>query len=195
MEIKKFKNIHKLQYAEARAHLQTGDLFLCSGNHIISDLIKKFSNSMFSHVGMILRWNDRILLFESVEDDGVRVIPLSQYVFNFENSEKPYSGRLFIGRHRALHSNNFDQNHLNEMFGKAADLLNKKYDKNEIAHIVSRIALGRAKHKDNEAYMCSEYVDVCFKHIGIHFNRESSGFIFPGHIAKDEQVDGLFEIV
>jgi hypothetical protein len=192
---KKFNNIRKLSYRQARRHLKTGDLLFCSGDHIVSELIKKFSNSMFSHCGIILCWNDRILLLESVEDDGVRVIPFSQYVNNFENSKKPYSGRLYIGRLRTLHSPNFNKRKIDKMLGKAADMLNRKYDKNEITKIISRIALGLAKHEDNEEYICSEFVDECFKHIGIKFDREKSGFIFPEHIAKDDKLDALFEII
>jgi hypothetical protein len=195
MGTSKFNNMIKLNYQEAKMHLKTGDILFCSGDHIISSLIKRFSNSVVSHVGIIMRWNNRILLFESVEDDGVRIIPFSQYVYNYENSKKPYSGKLYIGRHSTLHSPSFDKNDLKRMLGKAADLLNKKYDKNEVSKMISRIALGIAQHEDNEEFICSEYVDVCFKHIGIEFDRDDSGFIFPEHIAKDRNIKALFEVV
>jgi hypothetical protein len=81
------------------------------------------------------------------------------------------------------------------MLGKAADLLNSKYDKNEVTKIISRIALGISKHEDDKEYICSEFVDACFKHIDIHFDRDESGFILPEHIAKDVNVKALFEVV
>jgi hypothetical protein len=191
----KFNNLRRIPYSKARDYLRTGDLLFCSGDHIISKLIKKVSNSSISHVGIIVTWNNRILLLESVEDDGVRIIPFSQYVNNYENSKKPYAGKLYIGRHRSLHSPTFNQADIKTMLGKAADLLNKKYDKNEVTKIISRIALGFSSHEDDEEYICSEFVDVCFKHIGIVFDRDKSGFIFPEHIAKNENVKALFEVV
>ncbi|OZM56633.1 hypothetical protein CIB95_10435 [Lottiidibacillus patelloidae] len=191
----KFNNLRKIPYLKARDYLRTGDILFCSGEHIVSKLIRKFSNSNISHVGIIVKWNSRVLLLESVEDDGVRIIPFSQYVNNYENSKKPYAGKLYIGRHRTLHAPTFNKEDLREMLGKAADLLNRKYDKNEITKIISRIALGLSSHKDDDEYICSEFVDICFDHIGIKFDRDKSGFIFPEHIAKDENVKALFEVI
>jgi hypothetical protein len=191
----KFNNVRKVSYSKAREYLRTGDILFCSGDHIVSKLIRKFSNSSISHVGFILKWNNRILLFESVEDDGVRVVPFSQYINNYENSNKPYDGKLYLGRHKALHSPTFRNEDLRRMFGKAADLLNSKYDKNEVTKIISRIALGISKHEDDEQYICSEFVDTCFKHIGINFERDETGFILPEHIARDNSIKPLFEVI
>jgi hypothetical protein len=80
------------------------------------------------------------------------------------------------------------------MLGKAADILNRKYDVDEIAEMLARLTLGLGAHKDDDAYICSEFVDVCFKEIGIHFPRDARGFIFPEHIAADDKVQALFEI-
>ncbi|WP_028403433.1 YiiX/YebB-like N1pC/P60 family cysteine hydrolase [Ectobacillus panaciterrae] len=190
----KFNNLKKMSYQNARMNINTGDILLCSGNHLISELIKQFSNSIFSHVGFIFIWNERILVMESVEDDGVRIVPLSHYLYNYENSQKPYDGTLYIGRHQALDAPEFDHESINKMLGKAADLLNLNYDKDEIAKILSRIVLGVTKHVDNNEYICSEFVDVCFKQIGIEFPRDSTGFIYPEHIAADPYVNPLFQI-
>lgn len=81
------------------------------------------------------------------------------------------------------------------MLGKAADTLNKKYDKDEITKIIARITIGLGKHGDNDAYICSEFDDNCFREIGIVFPRDSRGFIFPEHIAADASLEALFEIV
>ncbi len=190
MGTRKFEGLKKVHYPDVRNDMLTGDIFLASGNHAISKMIEHFSDSMFSHVGFVFKWNARVLILESVEDDGVRAVPMSHYLGDFENSGKPYDGRLFLARHRA----ELDADKLNQMLGKAADSLNKRYDKDEIAQILARVTIGLGRHSDNDAYICSEFVDICFREIGIDFPRDSRGFIFPEHIAADENVSALFEI-
>ena len=64
------------------------------------------------------------------------------------------------------------------MFGKAVDLLNRNYDKDEIAKIVARIGLGIGRHRNDKEYICSEFVDECFKELEIKLSRDRAGFIF-----------------
>ena len=189
--VNKFENLEKKKYEDIRADIRTGDIFFASGNYPISRIIRHFSKSMFSHVGFTFVWNSRVLLLESVEDDGVRATPLSQYVKDYENSGKPYDGRLFLGRYDGT----LDTEKVNVMLGLAADKLNKKYDKDEIAKILARVTIGVGQHGENDAYICSELVDICFKEIGINFPRDERGFIFPEHIASDANVFPLFEII
>lgn len=191
MGTRKFADLEKKHYHDIRADIQTGDIFFCSGNYPISRMIEHFSDSMFSHVGFIFTWNSRVLLLESVEDDGVRAVPLSQYVNDYENSGEPYHGRLFLARH----STPPDAEKVSRMLAKAVDSLNKKYDKDEIAKILARVTIGLEKHEDDEAYICSEFVDICFREIGIIFPRDEKGFIFPEHIAADVNVTPLFELI
>ncbi|MGZ0019107.1 YiiX/YebB-like N1pC/P60 family cysteine hydrolase [Nitrosomonas sp. wSCUT-2] len=191
MGTKKFEGLERKAYLQIRNSIQTGDIFFASGNYPVSRIIEHFSDSMFSHVGFVFTWNERVLLLESVEDDGVRMVPLSHYLSDYENSGEPYNGRLFLGRYNAA----FDAANINRMLGKAADTLNKKYDKDEISKIIARITIGLGKHGDNDAYICSEFVDICFREIGIVFPRDSRGFIFPEHIAADANVQPLYEIV
>lgn len=190
MGTKKFEGLDKKRYNDVRQDICTGDIFLASGNYAISRMIAHFSDSMFSHVGFVFTWKTRILVLESVEDDGVRAVPMSQYVSDYENSGEPYNGRLFL----AKYNTSLDTNKVNLMLGKAADSLNKKYDKEEIARILARVTIGLGKHSDNNAYICSEFVDICFKEVGIVFPRDPTGFIFPEHIAADVNVTPKFEI-
>jgi hypothetical protein len=191
MGTKKFEGLPLSEYEDVRASLRTGDIFLTAGNYPISRMIEHFSGSMFSHVGFIFTWESRVLLLESVEDDGVRAVPLRQYVNDYECSAGGYDGRLFVGRHSARLS----KTKLDALLGSAADVLNRKYDQAEIAAILARVTLGEGRHTDNNAYICSEFVDLCFSSIGIGFAHDAqSGFIFPEHIAADRAVRPLYEI-
>ena len=72
------KEIGKLKvtpYSEVRDKLETGDLVFCSGKYAISGIIRYFSKSMFSHVGIIYRDTnlDRVLILEAEIIYGVRL--------------------------------------------------------------------------------------------------------------------------
>jgi hypothetical protein len=192
MGTSKFTGVKQLSYELAREEIKTGDILLCSGRYLVSELIKKASDSIFSHVGLLCYWNDRVVVLESVEDDGVRTVPLSHYLYNYENSKKKYNGELYIARHQAVGDPNFNKDKIKRMLGKAVDLLNRNYDKVEIARIVARVGLGIGRHKDDQEYICSEFIDECFKQMDIELLRDSMDFIFPEHIAADPNVKPLF---
>jgi len=186
----KFEGLGLSRYEDIRGEIRTGYLLFCAGNYALSRIIQHFSDSMFSHVGLLYCWNDRVLVFESVEDDGVRLVPLSHYVRDYENSGAAYDGRLFVGRHDGP----VPHDQVLAMLGRAADELNRRYDKEEMIEILARITIGLGKHQDDDAYICSEFVDRCFKEIGIAFDRDPEDYIFPEHIAADPDVQALWEI-
>jgi len=191
MPTPKFRGIQQLSYQNARNQIKTGDILLASGEYPLSRLIRKISDSDFSHVGFIFAWNNRIMLLESVEDDGVRAVPLSHYLYNYENTKRKYEGGIYIGRHTAMPT---DQAIINQMLGKAADMLNLKYDKAILQKIMLRIFTGMGRNAQNDEYVCSEFVDECFRQIGIVFPN-TGGFISPENIAADPNVQALFEII
>lgn len=190
----KFKNIRIEKYDDLIKDLKSGDILLCSGNYLVSELIKSVSNSMFSHVGIIVKWEENVMFMESVEDDGVRMIPLEHYINNYENSNSRYNGSLYVARHKSLENLNNGDDKVKNLIKEGLSLLNRPYDKDEIARIVARIALGLGKHSDDYEYICSEFVDECFKKIGIKFITDSEGFIFPEHIAADQNIDPIAQI-
>ncbi|PER84886.1 hypothetical protein CN498_23380 [Bacillus thuringiensis] len=190
----KFNEITKISYEQSIKEIRNGDILFCSGHYLVSELIKKASNSILSHVALLFHWNNYIFVLESVEDDGVRTIPLSHYLHNYENSNEKYNGEIYVGRYEKFDNPDFDKEQINKMFERAINLFNRNYDKSEIAQIIARIGLGIGKHHDNNEYICSEFVDECFKHLKIEFPRDQSGFIFPEHIAADLNIKPLFEI-
>ena len=121
-------------------------------------------------------------------------VPLSHYLFNYENSKKKYNGELYIARHLCINDPDFENKKMKKMLGKAVDLLNHNYDKDEIAKIFARISLGIGRHSDDQEYICSEFVEECFKQLEIELLHDSKGFIYPEHIAADPNVKPLFEI-
>jgi hypothetical protein len=194
MATSKFDGIKQLSYEHAKNKIKTGDILFCSGRYLVSEMIKKLSNSIFSHVALLVYWNEHVLVLESVEDDGVRIVPLTHYLYNYENSKEKYNGEMYVARHEVVDNPDFDKEKIKSMCGRAINLLNRNYDKEEIAKIVARIGLGIVRHIDDDEYICSEFVDECFRQLEIELSRDPMGFIFPEHIAADPMVKPLFEI-
>lgn len=181
-------------YNDVRQGLRSGDILLCSGNAIFSTLIKQATGSPWSHVAFVLRLDviDRIMVLESVESIGVRTIPLSNYVRDYNGTGKGYPGRIMLARHQQI-----QENAIGKLSRLAIDLLGHRYHTEEIAHIAARLglaALGVHESPDvtkQRAFICSEYVQVCFESIGIHIPYNKAGFIAPADFARDPQVKPL----
>jgi hypothetical protein len=185
------RKLPRLRYADVRSKLKSGDLLFTAGDYLISQLIRKFTASPWSHVGIIFRVDaiDRVLLLESVEDVGVRFAPLSKYLSNYAGGQ-PYQGRAVVARCDGL-----TQAALEKLAAFGTDQLTRSYDREELVNIMARIALGKAKSRRDEAYICSELVYECFARAGKRFKYDRRGFISPENIWRDERLTLLARIL
>ncbi|WP_347549004.1 YiiX/YebB-like N1pC/P60 family cysteine hydrolase [Pseudalkalibacillus hwajinpoensis] len=189
----RYTNLDVKNYQHIRNHIQTGDLLLCSGSYPVSKIIQKVSNSHFSHVALLFRWVDRIMLFESVESYGVRMVPLSHYFNDYRNSGSAYVGDLYLSRHAKVQ--HLTSSKLNDMLRRGADLTGKMYDIEEILKILASVVIDDLKSIPNDRYICSEFIQECFQKAGISFSDDGRGFIYPQHIASDPNVHPLAKLV
>jgi len=198
ISVDEFPCVPTLKYEIARSQIRSGDILMCSGNSVLSTLIKGATGSIWSHVGFIL-WNreiDRVFVMESVETIGVRIVPLSFYTHNYDGEGKPYDGKILIARH-----SDFEHVYIKDLAKCAVDLLGHKYDAREIAKITMRIALSKLSD-DNEcnypehdnAYICSEYAYECYTSLGVYVNHDCRGFVAPADFAKTEEVNAVFSL-
>jgi len=180
-----------------RASLKTGDLLLCSGRGVFSELIQQATDSPWSHVALIVRLDDidRILLFESVETFGVRTVPLSRYLSDYNHQGQPYPGGLAVVRHRTL-ARDQSPSTIARMLQFAVDQFGSAYNRNEIVRIAARI-LGNSlqpgaavpKSLPGKAFICSEYVADCFAQAGVVLQPGPCGYVTPGDFANPNLVD------
>jgi hypothetical protein len=192
MATQKFVNVKKkISYSEAISLIKDGDLFFSSGNGNFSTAIKNLSDSLVSHVGILFWWDTNLMLLESVTEGGVRAIPLFHYTGNYANAGKKYDGKLFIARYKNLAN---DQAKIDAMRQVAIDLFGFKYDTNDISKILLSRIIKSIKRKEDDAFLCSEYVEKIFQCVGINFLTNKSGFIFPEHIAADANVEIVCEL-
>lgn len=184
MEMKDVKALPVLPYPEIRTKLKSGDLLFASGDYLVSRAIQKVTGSPWSHVGIVFRLDliDRVLLLESVEDMGVRFAPLSKYLRDYDGG-RPYKGRVVLARCRDVGTEA-----VAGMSAFGIDELTQPYDKDEIAKILARIALGMGRKKADREYICSELVHECFANGGKTFAYNPKGFISPEDIWTDEKL-------
>jgi hypothetical protein len=178
-------------YARVRPRLQSGDLLFTAGDYLVSQVIQKFTESPWSHVGILFRVDaiDRVLLLESVEDVGVRFAPLSKYLEDYE-AGKPYSGRAVIARCAGITPPS-----LEKLAAFGTDQLTRAYDRDEVVTILARIALGKPPLKRDDAYICSELVYECFARAGLEFTYDKRGFISPENIWRDRRLELVARIL
>lgn len=187
-----------VSYDSVRNQLQNGDVLICSGSGVFSSMIQQATDSVWSHVGLILRIDsiERVMLLESVEPLGVRTIRLSKYLGDYSNNGKPYPGGIAVIRNRKF-SQSIDKAKLTELAQYAIDLFGYSYDKDEITKIAARILASKVpftkkqmkKIKPDREFICSEYVARCFEHVGLSVQWNRLGFIAPSDFASDPNFD------
>ncbi|MFS9416867.1 MULTISPECIES: YiiX/YebB-like N1pC/P60 family cysteine hydrolase [Citrobacter] len=192
IDLAQVKAMKVVNYATLRETLKSGDLFFASGDYLVSKAIEKVTDSPWSHVGIVfvLPQIDRVLLLESVEDMGVRLAPLSKYLSDYDDIGKPYKGRVVLARYDTLAKSAVEQ-----IAAFGLNELTRPYDKEEIARILARIALGKGKAKKDREYICSELVYACFNNAGVNIAYNPKGFISPEDVWQDTHISLINRIL
>lgn len=195
-----FPILEAMNYDDIRPSLRSGDVLLASGEYMFSRLIQHATDSCWSHVAFIMRLDviDRVMVLESIEGKGVRTIPLSEYVRNFEGTGRGYKGRLAVSRHRNFEAVASEEG-LKRMAQFAVDRFARPYDEEEIARITARIVASKLGFKNseikrNDEYICSEYVFECYNEIGLEIAYDKRGFVAPADFFRDGNMQALWEV-
>ena len=170
-------------YENIRQELKTGDIVLFSGKGGISTGIKWFTQSKWSHVGMVLRlleW-DAVLLWESTtlsdiadvesgkERKGVQLVPLSERI-------RKYNGAASI---RLLDLER-TPDMLKELSLLRAEVKGRPYEKDKIELFRSAYEgpLG-ANAEDLSSLFCSEMVAEAYQRMGLLSEKKPSNEYIP----------------
>ena len=186
-----------VNYKKFRDSIEPGDLLLCWGSGWFSKMIQKGTKSPWSHVGFVMKLQeiDRVMVLESVEPLGVRAVPLSKYLTDYDSKGNAYPGGLVLARHSSFLKKATDAKM--KKFGQfAVELFGYPYDKDEIAKIATRIASSylhfspkeKKELEPDREFICSEYVDECYKSVGIKIVHNKLGFIAPADFANAKEV-------
>ncbi len=171
-----------MKYSEIRNSLQTGDIVLFSGKGRISNIIKWFTKSPWSHVGMVIRsteW-DMLLLWESttlnklkdiqsgVARQGVQLVPLSERI-------KTYDGEIGI---RRLETNKVIRHQ--PLMDFRQEVKGRSYEQSKLELIKSAYdgPLGQ-NEEDLSSLFCSELIAEAYQRMGFISNDISSNEYTP----------------
>ncbi len=179
------KKLTQINYDKVRKELVTGDIVFCSGGYLFSKIIQKLTKSTWSHVAVVYKDEElgRVLLLEAEPLVGIRLIPLSKYLFDYKGKRKSYKGKIVV----AKLTDKIEKSELNKGISFGLDELTRPYDNWEIVRIMLRILFKAGRKEKNRAYICSELVRDVFKKAGITFPMKDS-YISPDAIWQDPRV-------
>ncbi len=181
--------------------VRDGDILLCSGRDPFSRLIGWATKSPWTHVALAYRWPalGRIMVFESVQQLGVRTVPLAKFISQSSTGQRPYPGQIILARHEdyADKGGKYGSAAMKRLADFAVDRLGQPFSGAEILKIAARICFGAGRGKTPKAlvpkdeYICSEYAAQCFKAVGIDIPWDGLGFIAPADFARDPKARAI----
>ena len=182
---KELTELPLVQYEEIRDQLKTGDLFFGSGSYFFSGIIQRLTKSTWSHVAIIYKDEElqRVLVLEAEPFYGVRMIPLSKYLYDYQGKKKPYKGQIALAN-LLLPLSKTD---LNNGISFGLDELTRPYDNYEIIRIMIRIFFKITKRQNNRDYICSEFVRDILAQSNVVLDYNDT-YISPDNVWQDNRL-------
>ena len=186
---------------DVAGRVRDGDILLCSAVDPFSRLIRWATKSPWSHVALAYRWRSvsRIVVFEAVQQLGVRSISLERFISESSTGQKPYPGNIILARHAdyADKGGKAGGAGMTRLGEAAIDRIGDRFAPGEVLKIAARIAFGRAGREmpkflgPRDEFICSEYAAACLQAVGIEIAWDGRGFIAPADFAKDPKVRAI----
>ncbi len=166
-------------YNTIRDSLKTGDIVLFSGKGLISLVIKKFTDSLWTHVGMVIKSDelDTLLLWESTTLSKMKDIESNtarqgvQSVFLSKRIED-YDGDV------AIRKLNIDRTPkmIDGLKGFRKESKEKPYERNFIEAFKGGYeGIGGENTEDLSSLFCSELVAEAYQRMGLLKDNEKGG--------------------
>ena len=170
-------------YNQYREEMRDGDILLFKGSSFLSRVIQWKTKSAYSHAGLVIWWNGRLMVLEAV-GKGVRATPIS---YNL----KKYAGG--IDYYRSV--DYIPTDNRKQMVDFAQLQLGKEYDLKRQLEFFFKLLRGerlKVKESDKEqsTYFCSEYVSEVYEVADIDLVEErSSQFTSPDKLADSDKLE------
>jgi hypothetical protein len=166
------------KYKEVRSQIKDGDILLYRGKSLESRIIMLATQSRYSHAGIAVWWNNRLMVMEAI-GKGVVVRPLSQSVYQYYGDVELFTSKEEIPD---------EERHKMVLF--AQEELGKEYATWKAVKLGIQILLQRNKEKRDtlrreRQLFCSYYVAQIYNSIGRDLKRGTSDrFMTPGDVAE-----------
>jgi len=178
------------RYEEVRPQIKNGDVIMYEGKSMVPKLVSWFTRSPYSHAGIAVWWNERLMVMEATMR-GVMVMPLSRSILRHKGKAEWFISKQEISDEDRLRMVIFAQEELGKSFARWKAVL-----------FGLKILLNRNLSKKDQLRMenklfCSQYVAQIYNSIGLDLkkNREDR-FMSPGDIARSPLMEkrGEFKI-
>ena len=130
------------------------------------------------------------MVLEAEASVGIRLIPVSKYLRNYKDKNRPYKGQIAIAKLNI----DVEKEKLNRGISFGLDELARPYDNFEIVRIMVRILFHISRREKNRNYICSELVRDVFAKSGIIIQYKDT-YISPDNIWSDERVELKYRIL
>ncbi len=170
-------------YNQYRDQMKDGDVLLFKGSGVLSRIIQWKTKSAYSHAGLVVWWNGRLMVLEAV-GKGVRATPIS---YNL----KKYAGGIDYFRCVDY----IPTGNRKKMVAFAQLQLGKEYDTKRLIAFFFKLLRGerlgiKESDKEQNTYFCSEYVSEVYEVADIDLVEErSSQFTSPDKLADSQKLE------
>lgn len=160
--------------------IRTGDLLLFQGTTLLSRFIRWGSESPYSHCGLALWWDARLMLMQAT-DRGVHVLPVERVLAQYDGQVdwwqpcEALRGSLDVERLKSA----------------ALDELGKPFGAWPMAALVARMFRRKELGRDDPAgmrddsYFCSQLVGRCYRRVGVDLvAHKADRDLSPGDLAR-----------
>lgn len=177
-------------YNDIKTELDTGDLILLSSDDDVSKIIKKGSNSVFSHCGIVIRINNELLILECDITKQYDYLTGKQYnegvhLLNLDQKIDYYYGKY--GAYRKLKHNNKNPDiKLETLLDIIKSTLDIKFNYNLLIWFMIYIRMPYLNLINTHHKMiCSQYIVYIYQQLNILSKDIPEYYCLPKHLSKN----------
>jgi hypothetical protein len=169
-----------IHYQKYRSSFKDCDILMFKGEGLLSSIIKWKTKSVYSHAGLAVWWNDRLMVLEAV-GKGVEARPISYTLKHYHGS---------IDYFRPKEDSGINDDDRSKMIVYAQEQLGKEYAKKHLVKFFFKLLFNRKLSKKDESgpvskFFCSQYVSAVYQKAGFDLKINlSDKFTSPEEIAS-----------
>jgi uncharacterized protein YycO len=166
----------RIGYGGARGDFRVGDVLLFRGRGLASQVIRLFTRSPYSHVGLVFLYQGRVYCLEAV-GVGVRLILMSEVMRRYHGGIDYYQVARAAPEQR------------DGVIAFCFQQLGKLYDRPGIVRFLVAILFNRKPAvRADQAWFCSELVAAAYRAHGLALAPVSASYTSPADLAVSPEL-------